>query len=270
MDDSERRLLHDRLDALLDIREKIEPPPPANALGAFLGLPGAPTGEIVDSDLVHASQAVREVIRLAHDIVGDPILRAGIRRTYTRDNEQRSVLRGWLSLFLPLLQPQISMWQRPSENKRLGPFDVLDALSALDAGEIRPIFVANKGKNRRANRWSLAAAKLEALVWKKRLRLLGRAEKVANYDITVAFGEQWDTIRKWQVQCEQILGKPHVESALQFAGSAADGFVHRPSGIFGAVKFNTDAALELAGRRYRDELSRSAELSRRKQRIPDG
>jgi hypothetical protein len=143
----------------------------------------------------------------------------------------------------------------------------MDALRALDAGEIRAVFVAKTGKNRRANRWTLARTKLEALAWKKRLLALGYAEKAANFEITKAFGEQWDTIRKWRVQCEQILGADHVRATLDYAGGASDVYM-RPAtgGMFAAAKVAPLTNLESAGTAYRAELRRSGELSKRKSR----
>jgi hypothetical protein len=148
--------------------------------------------------------------------------------------------------------------------KELSVFDVLNALSALGAGEIQPIFEANRGKNRRANRWSLARTKLDALVWKKRLVATGLTEKQAKYRVMVAFGEQWDTIRKWEPQCEQILGRFHVFWELSYAGGENDFYV-RPgwAGFFRRTP-DIDAALTAAGAKYRHELIRSAVGSKAK------
>jgi hypothetical protein len=262
VDDELRQSLHDRLDHLLDQRSRIESPHPVNALGAMYA--GVFPNAIEPKNRQRARSLFLESVRLARDTLGDGIIRAGLPRTYTVESEQRDLLRGWLRVFHPLLQPWPAVWAVEPDTKELSVFDVLDSLSALDAGEIRPIFAANKGKNRRANRWSLARTKLEALVWKKRLRALGYEEKAANYEITVAFGEQWDTIRKWKVQCEQTLGESHVSAALDYAGSDIDGYLRKTDGMLGGSSLNASFGLKTAGENYRNELRRSADLSKRK------
>ncbi len=261
VDNSQRALLHARLDSILHDRDRIEEPAPANALQALLGqvTPG------VSSEL-GARAILRDTIEFAKDVLGDSVRFAAFERTYKENAEQRQVLRGWLATFLPLINaPTQSSIFGLAPYQELTIFQVLDALSALDAGEIQPLFEARKGKNRRANRWSLARAKLEALLWKKRLVALGHAEKSANYQVTVAFGEQWDTIRKWKAQCEQVLGPGDVTWQLEYAGSTRDIYVSPPrGGLFGGWKPDPDAALRTAGSAYRSEVQRSAELSKRK------
>jgi hypothetical protein len=179
------------------------------------------------------------------------------------------LLKAWLSQLYPLLQPPIGALNGLGELRQLTYFNIMDALSALDAGEVRPVFAPNAGKNRRANRYSLARAKIEALMWKKRLVCLGFREKDARYEITVAFGEQWDTIRKWEKQCTDILGALHVRSSLLFAGSAGDPCVQpvQIKGLFGNRKpLNPLYSVKAAGDAYREEVRRSAELSKRKSR----
>jgi hypothetical protein len=212
-----------------------------------------------NEDRVKARDLMSDVIALAHDIVGHTVVSLGMPGTYHKDGD---VLRAWLSVLYPLLE---QAFVPPGIGKRiLSVFDVMDALSALDAGEVQPIFVPNKGKNRRANRWSLAKAKLDALAWKKRLCALGYAEKAANHEITLAFGEQWDTIRKWKRQCENILGENSVYAALLMAGSRMDGYVDKSAGTFCSLRLDPKAGLKAAGEKYRAEVARSAELSKRK------
>jgi hypothetical protein len=200
VDDATRANMHVRLDKILDRRGQVEPVHPLNSLAALL--PTIP----VDGDPVASNVLFREGVELLRDVLGESVRATALQRRFTSDDEQRRILRGWVNLLWPLLHVTPSTVLGIAPQQELSVFEVLDALSALDAGEIRPLFVANTGKNRRANRWSLARAKLEALAWKKRLVALGHSEKDASYQVTVAFGEQWDTIRKWKRQCEQILG----------------------------------------------------------------
>ena len=269
MDEVARKRLHDWLDAILDRRAEIEPPTKANSLGALVGL-SPPIAAVDERDALRVFQSM---MRLATDALGEGVRRAALHRCYRTVSGQREVLRGWLRLLWPLLNtPPFGLQTNPDQDLTI--FEVMDAVSALDAGEIRPLFRANTGKNRRANRWSLARAKLEALTWKKRLVALDYLEKAANFEVTKAFQEQWDTIRKWKAQCEQILGDEHVTVALELAGSAGDYFMQpRPAGggIFGAITAPPEplAALKNAGDRYRTELRRSAELSKRKGKPTD-
>ena len=263
MHDDRRRELHDILDRILDLRGLIQMP--TNARAGYLPGAGPPPSVLVED----ARVVWKAAIALAADIMGDAVRASALRRLYSSDAEQREVFRSWLRDLYPLLhtRPQTLLSIVPQRELTL--FEVMDAISALDAGEIRPLFLANTGKNRRANRWSLARAKLEALTWKRRLRALGYAEKSANFEVTLAFGEQWDTIRKWKAQCEQILGPIHVEVALEHAGSRSDHYVHPPVGIGGALShlgIDPMRSLKLAGSAYRTELSRSAQLTKRKPR----
>lgn len=262
MDEATRQKLHDQLDKLLDAREGVDAAARSslNALAPFFPEP-------VDEAL--AGRVFWAGVALARDALGDVIRRAALKRTYERTSEQRHLLQEWLSMLWPLVHvqslPALGIGPRPKE---FTIFDAMDALSALDAGEIRPAFVANTGKNRRANRWTLARTKLEALAWKKRLVALGYADKAANFEVTKAFGEQWDTIRKWMLQCEQILGAEHVRATLDYAGGPGDLYI-QPSivGMFAAgATPDPLEKLELAGAVYRAELKRSSELSKRKSR----
>lgn len=261
VDETMRRSFHERLDLILDLRSELEVPA-ENALAALLGN---------HHQQVHsesgAGNLFDEAVQLARDILGEGVRRAGLRRKYKKGEEERTLLRSWLLAIAPLVAVQPSSILALIPEKELSLFDVIDALSALDAGEIRPLFAANTGKNRRANRWSLAQTKLQALVWKKRLLALGHAEKSANYEITKAFGEQWDTMRRWKVQCEQILGADHVKWELAYAGSSTDMYIRPPAqGMFGNWRPNPDDGLMRDGNAYQQELRRSAELSKRKSR----
>lgn len=262
VDEAIRRSLHQRLDLILDLRGEVEVLVSPNALGGLLGN----QFQQVRSDNA-ARQVFDEAVELARDTLGEAIRRAGLRRTYQRGDEERMVLRSWLIAVAPLINVQPSTVLALAPDSELALIDVVDSLSALDAGEIRPIFMANTGKNRRANRWSLARTKLNALIWKKRLLALGHAEKSANYEITKAFGEQWDTMRRWKVQCEQILGTHYVKWQLEHAGSAGDIYLRTsPHPQFGNWKPDPADGLKREGDAYQHELRRSAELSKRKSR----
>ena len=262
MDEAARQALHQELDRILDRREEFEKQHPLNAL---LGITPADINPIGSPGQIKASTLFGDAVALASNTLGRSIQQVAIAAGYERDADQRPILKYWLSMLIPLIYSPRSFSILSANKKELNAFDVLNALSALDAGEVMPLVRPYTGRNRRKNHWSLAKAKLGALAWKKRLRALGYAEKDANFRITVAFAEQWDTIRRWQTQCISILGAPMVEATLDFAGSAGDPYLEKPSGIFGAVaKLDPLKALESAGQDYQTEKRRAAELSPRK------
>lgn len=261
VDDELRRSLHKRLDDLLDRRSALEVVEPVNTLGQL-----AAHYVTTTSIAARSRPLIYEAAKLARDLVGENLQDAALRSEPEEQKRPRELVRRWLELVLPLLK------QRPhfgSLQKKLTIYDVLDGLSALDAGEIQPIFKANTGKNRRANRWTLARTKLSALAWKKRLLAMGVPEKEASFRVTVAFEEQWETIRKWKSQCEDILGEDHVKWDLHFAGDDTDPFIHPPpsrSGMFANSRIDPEQALAAAGAGYVRERKRAAELSKRKGR----
>ena len=261
VNDQLRRSLHKRLDDLLDRRSALEVDATVNVLGQ-LEVHCATTALLV----ARSRPLVRDAAQLARDLVGDNLQDAAFRCGPEDQKRPREILKDWLGLVLPLLK------QRPHFGflkRQLTVYDVLDGLSALDAGEVQPLFKANTGKNRRANRWTLARTKLSALAWKKRLLAMGVPDKEASFRVTVAFQEQWETIRKWKSQCEEILGEDHVKWDLHFAGDETDPFIHPPqtrSGMFGSSRLDPDQALATAGANYVRERRRAAELSKRKGR----
>ena len=264
MDDAAREALHRELDRILDRRAELELRHPLNAL---LGV--APTDRNPVGSPGHrmASELFTDAITLASDMLGAITKQVALGASYDRDAEQRPILKRWLNMLVPLIYspPPFSL---VSAGKRvLTVFDVQNALSALDAGEVMPLLRPFRGRNRRKNHWSLARAKLGALMWKKRLRALGYGEKDANFRITVAFGEQWDTIRRWQAQCESILGLPTVRASLGFVGKPGDPYLEGSrTGMIGMSQLDPLKALEMAGADYQQEKRRAAELSPRKSR----
>ncbi len=257
-----RSSLHKRLDDLLDKRSSLEPDEPLNTLGRLVAY-----HEGEGADRARARPFVYQVAELARDVVGENLRNAALRSTIEEQKRPRDVVKKWLALAHPLLSRRPSVGMFPS----ITIYDVIDGLSALDAGEIQPLFKANTGKNRRPNRWSKARTKLDALAWKKRLVAMGVHDKEASFRVTVAFGEQWETIRKWRAQCEEILGKTHVDWELYYAGGETDPFLQpspSTSGMFAnSPRISPEEALSGAGAKYQRERTRAAELSKRKSRL---
>ena len=263
VDDALRQWLHDRLDCMLDERQSLEGGGPVDCIAP---LPAQWLKQVAPGDVGKATALFVRGLDLLRDVLGEAILSAGVPRSYRESERDRDVLERWLRLLQPILQPLAPSSEPRCGRRDLSVFEVLDALAALDAGEVRPIFAPKKGKNRRANRWSLAAAKLDALAWKERLRALGYGEKAANFEITKAFGEQWDTIRKWKPQCDAILGAARVHAELDYAGAPFDPYL-RLRGMFAPSRLNALDGLAAAGERYRTEVKRAAELSKRKSKL---
>lgn len=255
-----RRRLHERLDEVLDQRSALEPEASINTLGQ---LAAHYAGNA--SDGVKARPLFFQVAELARDIIGENLRNAVLLSVSVERKRPREIVKDWLALVHPLL----TQWPALGAPTKVTVYDVLDGLSALDAGEIQPLFKANTGKNRRPNRWSMARTKLEALIWKKRLLAMGVHDKEASFRVTVAFGEQWETIRKWRPQCESILGEEHVKLELYFAGSDSDPYVgvkRARTGMFANHSIDPEESLLAAGASYQRERVRAAELSKRKQR----
>lgn len=262
MDELARQKLHQELDRILDRREELEKQYPFNAL---LGATPTDRNPVGSPGQITAARLFGDAVALASTTLGISVQQVALAAGYEREVDQRPILKRWLNMLVPLIYSPPSFSIVSASRKELSVFDALNALSALDAGEVMPLLRPYTGRNRRKNHWSLAKAKLGALIWKKRLRVLGYPEKDASFRITVAFSEQWDTIRRWQTQCESILGNPMVEAALDFAGSAGDPYVEKPTGMFGAMKsLDPLKALEMAGADYQTQKRRAAELSPRK------
>jgi hypothetical protein len=254
--DDGRARLHADLDWLMDAVDALEPDsqeaPLDNGLAYLLAgntPPPAPT--------LHSQDLLSCAVGLVRQVLGERVLTAALELPVTKSESERRQLRHWLHSFSSLLIR--SNGYSPGPNLYFG---IMDALSALEAGEIRPIFKANTGRNRKANIWTLATCKLEALAWKKRLVALGHHEKSANYEVTQAFREQWDTIRRWLGQCERVLGRDRVVFMLHHAGGPSDAYVHSRKGMIGRrPPLDPVKGLSDAGARYRNELARTAELS---------
>ena len=243
---ADRDYLHRLLDNLIDEVQDHSP----NALRAFPTLAGKGAPGLLNSAL-----------NLVRFTLTEPILIEALDKPAKTALQQREQLKHWLFALRPLLSRS---WLS-GHSTGLEPFEVMDALSALGAGEVQPIFQAQRGKNRRANHWTLARRKLQAVVWKKRLLALGKHEKEANHELTVAFGEQWDTMRKWKSQAERILGSDHVAVHLSMAGGDHDPYLHGTKGLIGKrPPYDAKLGLMQAGSEYRAELQRAAGLNEKK------
>ncbi len=259
-----RQRLHAKLDAVIDTRAQIEAeaqitPPNALSLGlSYAHLSTTPIG-------ARSRDLVTEAASLVAEAVGEPLRCAAFQTPANDGPGQRTALRDWLSLLTPILDLPVPTILGSAPDQYLEERTVWLGLRALDVGEVWTIFEPGKRGNRPANLYSLSLARLGALQWKRRLLSLGYSEGDANREITAAFGEQWDTIRKWESSCSATLGDYFVSSGLKRAEFDEKGR-SRPNGMFASHYQAPLERLQSAGSRYRHEKRRAAELSPAKQR----
>lgn len=263
-----RQRLHSRLDEILDERASLEAEAgvPTHPVNALLGIPCY--AHLSDSPV--ASKAVElatEAATLAAEAVGVPLRCAALQVPANDGPGERAALRRWLGVVQPILDLPMPTLIGGAPNLYLAESAVWLGLRALDVGEVWPIFQPGKRGNRPANLYSLSIARLSALEWKRRLVAAGRSEGDANREITTSFGEQWDTIRKWERSCRDTLGTHYVTATLARAERDGLGRPPRRGGLFsGFGRIDPIERLGFAGSRYRAEKQRAADLSPAKQR----
>lgn len=264
-DISWQQRLHAKLDAIIALRAKLEEEagvgtPKAIAMGlsyAHLATtPVAPKARVL----------MREAAALAADAVGEPLRCAAFQMPANDGAGQRAALREWLSVLDPILDLPRPTFFSSTADQILEEHVVWLGLRALDVGEVREIFQPRNRGNRPANSFSLSIARLTALEWKRRLMSLGYSEGDANREITAAFGEQWDTIRKWEASCGSTLGEAFVAASLRRAEHDEKARADAPGGLFGARRQTSLERLRFHGEQYKVEKRRAAELSPAKQR----
>lgn len=264
-----RQQLHARLDAILDLRIELEDeagmphraeyPSFALGLGSYAQHSTTPAGP-------KARALLKDAIAVTADAVGIPLRCAALQQPAEGGPGQREALRTWLSTLEPLFKlPAPNLL---AGNDCLEEYTVWLGLRALDVGEVWEIFRPGDRGNRPANLYSLSVARLSALEWKRRLIALGHSEGDANREITTAYGEQWDTIRKWKASCCATLSEAYVAAFLQHAETdekfRQSGY---RGGLFGKIMAEPfSVRLERAGQKYRYEKKLAADLSPAKRR----
>jgi len=263
-----RQRLHSKLDEILDERAKLE---------ADAGVSGDPertlpgtrcyarlsTTAVAPDALSLATKAAS----LAAEAVGVPLRCAALQVPANDGPGERAALRRWLGVVQPIFDVPMPTILGGAGDSYLAESRVWLGLRALDVGEVWPIFQPGKRGNRPANLYSLNIARLSALEWKRRLVAAGWSERDANREITTSFGEQWDTIRKWERSCRDTLGTEYVTATLARSERDDLGRPARRRGLFGGIaRIDPIERLRLAGSRYRTEKLRAAELSQAKRR----
>lgn len=262
--DQERARLHSALDALLDQRQSWDAINGnsfgGSVLGGHAGLPTY-TNLAENASGEDAREIVKDGAKLLRDALGTALRSAAFQRPIRDEDGGKRVLSEWLRLVEPLLETPSSFGSAPDQYLRL--YEVFIGLSALSAGEVQPLFQPGDRGKKPANSYSLAWAKLRALEWKETLGALGYKDGDANNIISQAFGEQWDTIRKWRQSCGSVLDDITVAYCLEKARDVCRYQSQSPSRLFGGLR-TPEEDLKLAGTRYRDERRRSAEASKTK------
>ena len=257
-----RRVLHEKLDAIIDrsadFEARADVQPSAFGFASYAYLAKSPFRR-------DAQGLLRAATELAAEATGVPVRAAALQAPANDGPGQRAALREWLNAFDPLTQlPQPTIMGNDFDDC-LAEHTVWLGLRALDVGEVWDIFQPGHRGNRPANLYSLSMARLSALEWKRRLLSLGHSEGEANRQITAAYGEQWDTIRKWESSCGVTLGKDFVAASLRRADHDEKHHV-APRSLFGKLMDPPATRLQRSGDKYRTEKRRAAELSPAKQR----
>jgi len=259
--------LHKALDALLDSRAKWDRVNVADSDTSVLGrlflrsvshahLAEEPAG----SD---ARELMGQAANFLRDVLGPAVRSAALQLPIRDGDGGKNVLSGWLRLLEPILDTSQPTIIGGAPDQYLALFEVFVGLSALKAGEVQPLFQPGERGNKPANAYSLALAKLLALEWKETLGALGYKDGEANNLISQAFGEQWDTIRKWRRSCATVLDEFMVSYCIRKAGDVSRYQSRFAQGFFGAPR-TPEEDLRSAGNLYRMERRRAAEASRSK------
>ena len=262
-----RRDLHAKLEAILDERAELEARAEIRQThensafqhGSYAYLSKGPVR-------LEAHALLRAAASLAAEAVGVPLRSAALQMPANDGPGQRAALRDWLNALEPLTYLPLPTPLTNEGDESLAEHIVWLGLRALDVGEVWDLFEPGKRGNRPANLYSLSIARLSALEWKRRLLSLGHSEGDANRQITAAYGEQWDTIRKWERSCAATLGSVFVAASLARADHDESHNVGRPRGLFGRLMDPPAERLQAAGDKYRTQKRRAAELSPAKQR----
>lgn len=129
-----------------------------------------------------------------------------------------------------------------------------EELAALASGDAPAIFAQHqRNRAQRTNAYRLAQRQLAAFEWEAFLAEMGEATAVRRARITMAFGAQWDTVRKWRSPISRLLGSRHLEDVERHARlTAQQGWQLR------GRTCSDSEALVSDGRAYQDELRRQS------------
>lgn len=147
----------------------------------------------------------RQAAKLIGDICGD-----WVKLT---ENDSDTPL-GFVAFSLRVWQPVLDMQDEYSYFWE----DLIDEIERLPYGDepelLRPA-VRNRGEHSQPAR--IAQCRLAALQWAKFLKSKQIRPKQYKQEICLAFGPDWETIRKWQNSVERTLGAPSVAWRLEAA-----------------------------------------------------
>jgi hypothetical protein len=263
LSDEERAALHEQLDELLDMRDKLYQEHDIKeastitgllSLGNFDGHP-APT-ELAQPALALLTKSQAFIA----EVLSNPIVDAALHPPL----KSRYLLSHWMFALQPILDGPKGIALENAPHEHLHFYNVIKALSALDAGQVEDIFKPANRNNSRLNQYDLSWAKYEGLVMREELILWGQKAGEANLLVSRAFGENWETIRKWEKPLHQYLNSLIVGSIKIEAKKSYDKG-NTPHGLIGGGLTGYYAAwqkrLKIAGEKYRLELKKAAELS---------
>jgi hypothetical protein len=216
MDTEKRAELHQRLDRLIDLRERVE------ALYRGEAVPMPP--------LKNARDAYTECLSFAADVCGPTLAWASVRdfgMGYAGNTAVLLALRDRLTLARPLLE---SPGGKRTVSDDEGETWVIEAmpldieaigreLLLLAKGDVSELFAPLPRKpGQSAKRYQLNRAKLRALEFERVRAHEGVGREARHREILDAFGvHDWERIRKWRGLCRKALGEGMVELLLASA-----------------------------------------------------
>ena len=213
------------LDELLDKRVEFEgaqlPKPNIELLANALG---------VGNDRSAAIELYLKFVDLLSRAMGDRVKIAANLSSSSNDATKRMSLALQLKLLREIFVLPQGLFSLGGNAGCLDPDEITDALTALNHGEVMPLFEPVKLKGTSANRFTRALHKRRALCWRAFLSERAGRKKRASSDVADAFGVTPEALRTWNGQCTTIFGTWDIENRLRQA--ATDAAAERPNLIW--------------------------------------
>ena len=150
---------------------------------------------------------IRQAASLVADVCGDWV------KTSELDAPD---ITSYLSLTLQLWQPVIAMHDA-GDSIWDEVISEIDRLRFGDEPEILRAVPRPPGSHRQPAK--LTYERLSALRWAAFLKSLDTPARIVHFHISLAYGTDWDAIRKWRGAAEKLFGAPYVLRALEEAAS---------------------------------------------------
>ncbi|NNC73167.1 MAG: hypothetical protein HKN78_09880 [Sphingomonadaceae bacterium] len=98
-------------------------------------------------------------------------------------------------------------------------FEFIDEIARLRFGDEPELLLpAPRPPGSHPQPAKISFRRLAALQWSEYLKARGLKPGISNSAVSLAFGTDWDAIRKWQRAAKKVLGEEYVETSLRHAG----------------------------------------------------